>query len=203
MRGITSRGNVKAAAGYEMQIGSTGVDETELGVLEGVTVTTDELNLLDLSVVGGLAKVKKLPITANFDNTEQDTGWDLPAKALVLDVWVDVTTADAGETLDVGLKAGESGGDADGFLDGISVNATGIQRPGVALDGGNAYYNTTLRGAMLRHFVQGSGADDRGLYSEKPHLSDSVTAKSVVYSGSHATANTMRGAIYVRYIELG
>jgi len=203
-RGIISRGNVTIPTGSSLIIGSTTLSETDLASTDGTTATPTEINTAaDLSVNGGLVRVKKIAISANFTAGEKDTGWDLPAKAIVLDVFVDVTTADAGETLDVGLLSSESGGDADGFLDGISVNATGIQRPGVALDGGSAYYDTTLRGVLLRNFVQGAGTDDRGLYNSKPFMTDSVTAKSVSYTGSNGTSNTMRGAIYIVYVELG
>lgn len=181
-------------------------DVNELNILDGVTATAAELNLNDLSAVGALVKVKKIAIGATPTGSEQDSTFDLPAKSVVLDVFVDVTTAEATgatKTLDVGLLSSESGGDADGFLDGVSVAATGLVRGAVALDGGSAYWNTNTRGVLLSNFVQGTDGDDRGLYNEKPHLSTAVTAKSVTFTAGSADFAEFRGAIYILYIELG
>ena len=60
-------------------------------------------------------------------NTEYDFGINLPAGMLVLpNPSIKVITVDATETLDVGILASESNGDADGFIDGLSVAAAGI-----------------------------------------------------------------------------
>ena len=63
------------------------------------------------------------------DNSETDTGIDLPANMLVKDAFIRVTTVDATETLDVGLLSSESGGDADGFLLLCSVGCTRSNPP--------------------------------------------------------------------------
>lgn len=131
-------------------------------------------------------KVKKLDITADFGNTEQDTGWDLPTKCIVLDVFVDVTTADASQTLDVGTN-GSGSDDPDGFLDGVSVNDTGVVK-GTLASGGQT------KGALLR-------ADENGSGILVPEADVSSGGESVTFTGSDTT-NTMRGSIYVLYIEL-
>lgn len=185
---LTDFGITSSAAELNILDGAT-LDVNELNILDGVTATAAELNSTDLTAVGAILKVKRIAISANFDNTEQDSGWDLPAKAIVLDTWVDVTTADTGETLDVGTAVGESG-DPNGFLAAVSVNATGIQR-GVLTAGG-----VTL-GALMIETVTDSNTDT--LSARIPCVSQG--GKSVVYTGSSAT-NTMRGAIYILYIEL-
>lgn len=136
-------------------------------------------------------------------NAAVDTTFDLPANSIVHDVIVEVKTAEATgstKTLDVGLLASESGGDADGFVDGISVAATGYKRPTYALDGGNAYFASTTRGVLLARFVAGTDADDRGLYAEKEHVAGSVTAKSVVYTRGD-TFVEFRGHVWILYSE--
>ena len=141
---------------------------------------------------GSSLRVKRLDIVATPTGAEQDTGWDLPAKSLVLDVWIDVTTAEATgttKTLDVGLLSSESGGDADGFLDGVSVAATGVKK-GTLLNTGQ-----TL-GALSRVDEDGAG----GL-SPEPHIT--ATAKSVTYTAGSGNFAEFRGAIYVSYLELG
>lgn len=112
----------------------------ELNILDGVTSTAAELNTVDLSAVGAAVKIKKISISADFNAAEQSTGWALPAKAVVLDVFVDVTTGDTGETLDVGT-ATAGGGDPNGWLAAASVNGTGLVRGVATLTaGGNETY---------------------------------------------------------------
>jgi len=183
----------------------------ELNSLDGLTASTAELNLNDLSAVGALVKVKKLEISATPTGSEQDTLWDLPAKSIVLDVLLDVTTLEATgttKTMDIGLKSGESGGDADGFAVAINCAAAGLVRPGVVTTAGatETYVSDFSRGAFLRQGIPLAGANvvgDEGSYYEKPHLSTSVTAKSVTYTAKSANWAEFRGAIYVLYIELG
>lgn len=133
-----------------------------------------------------LPKVKKLEISADFDNTEQDTGWELPAKAVVLDVVLDVTTADASQTLDVGTD-GSGSNDPNGFLDGVSVNAQGVFS-------GSLANGAQTRGALL-------SVDESGAGVLVPRFDTTSGGESITYTGSDTT-NTMRGAIYVIYIEL-
>lgn len=124
--------------------------------------------------------------------SEQDTGLDLPAKGIVLPyVLVDVTTAEATggtKTLDVGLLSSESGGDADGFLDGVSVATTGLKK-GTLLSSGQ-----TL-GALLR--VDESGA---GVLVSEPHLIGA--AKSITFTAGSNDFAEFRGVLYVPYIEI-
>lgn len=59
-------------------------------------------------------------------NTETATGFTEPANAVLLpNPFIVVNAIDATETLDVGTDSGDSG-DADGFLDGISVATAGV-----------------------------------------------------------------------------
>jgi len=114
----------------------------------------------------------------------EDTTIDLPATMVVKDLLIEVTTGVASGEIDIGLLAGEAGGDEDGFVDGLSCAAAGIFRPKAALTaGGNeTYYSATTRGALLRTFLAGSNAvEDVGTYEEKEHLCDG-TAKSLTYT---------------------
>lgn len=136
-------------------------------------------------------KMKRLPIT-DLTNGENDTGWDLPARGLVLGVWVHISTAEATastKTIDVGLASGESGGDADGFLDGVSTATTGLK-------GGTLVSSGQTLGALLRVDENGSG-----VLVPQPHIIDSVTARSVTFTLGEA-ANELAGTIYILYIEL-
>lgn len=133
---------------------------------------------------------KRVGITAPSDGSEQDTGFDLPSGAIVRDVFLDVGTAESTgttKTIDVGLLSSESGGDADGFLDGISVASTGIVYP--TLDSGGQ----TL-GALLSADEDGAGA----LVPESFNA-DSVTAASVSFTAASANFAELVADIVIVY----
>jgi hypothetical protein len=171
------KGNIYAA-GYGVAASgfSVGNDSSSTNVIDSsgnVLPAGEQLRLL----------TKKISISADFDNTEQDTGWDLPTGAVVYDVVLNVTTADASQTLDVGTD-GSGSNDPNGFLAGASVNATGLVKG--TLDSGGQ-----TRGALL--YADESGA---GVLVPEPDVSSG--GESVTYTGSDTT-NTMRGDIYIVY----
>jgi len=99
-----------------------------------ITATPAELNELDVSTAGAVRKIGKIAITAPEDNSEQSTGFVLPDKAIVHDVFLDVTTAEVTgttKTINVGTDSTDSG-DADGYLAGVSVSTTGLKKGTVA-----------------------------------------------------------------------
>jgi len=189
-------------------IGTASVTALEIGGT-AVTSTAAEINqVADLSARGALVRCATASISSAPTGSEQDAGIDLPAKAVVLDVLVDVTAAEVTggtKTMNVGLLSSESGGDADGFLVGVSCASTGLKR-GVATvtaGGSETYFSATTRGALLGSFVAGSdSAGDVGTVYERPHLSDSVTAKSISYTAGDSDWVEFRGTIVVLYVEV-
>lgn len=138
--------------------------------------------------------------------TVQDTGFDLP-KYGEIDPWsmmVFVQTADATETLDVGILATESGGDEDGFLDGIDVASTGWVRPSFTIvDGTNTRYITPNTWGVL-FFTGYAGADtssgvDPAVPWVRPYIGDG-TAKSLTYTVS--SSDTFVGFLMFRWRQL-
>lgn len=141
-------------------------------------------------LIGNGVKAKVLPIASAPTGSEQDTGWDLPDNSLVLDVllWVDtVETTGATKTFEVGILASESGGDADGFIDAISVATTAGWKFPSAADGA-----VTL-GAFLREDITGTTK-----YGRKPYRGDG-TAKSISFTSAVAFTE-FRGAIVILYL---
>lgn len=173
--------------------------------LAAATATADWF--LASFTMGAQWRVKKIAITTK-DGNEIDTGWDLPAKSIVYDVYVDVTTAEATgttKTIDVGLLSSESGGDADGFLDGVVTSAIKVVGGSVTYtDGGSQnYISAHTLGVLLYEGLLGAdGAGTAGTINRRAHLASSVTAKSVSYTvGSAATE--LVGNIYIVYLLLG
>ena len=155
-----------------------------------VTVSAAELNALDISEVGAISKVQKIRITAPADGNETSTGTTLPAKAVVKNVFVDVITAEATgttKTIDVGTDSSD-GGDADGYLAGISVVGTGLVK-GTLLNSGQ-----TL-GALLTVDEDGSGA----LVQE---IDIASGGKEITFTAGSANFDELVADIYIEYIEV-
>lgn len=156
-------------------------------------------------------KVLKIPVTGNLTGSEEDTGIDLPANSIILHnlVNVEVTAAEATgstKTIDVGLLSSESGGDADGFIDGLSVASTGYKQPQpVVTVGSNEtfYASAQIIGALFRAgFVAGTDVDGNfGLLALKNHLTAATTARSVSITSGSAFSE-FRGNVYIPYIEV-
>lgn len=123
----------------------------------------------------------KIPFTKN--TSESDTGVDLPAGVLVTGALIQVTTAASGGTIDVGILSTESGGDADGFIDGVSCAATGFVVPN-NVDATAA--NNTMGVLLVESDIL--SADGTALYYSVPvpYKTDG-TAKSVSYTTSNHT----------------
>lgn len=138
---------------------------------------------------------------------EHSTGFNLPANAMVTDVFLNVLTAEtvgATKTVEVGLLSSQSGGNAAGFLNGASVAATGLVRGQavVTVGGSNTYYASTDRGVFLANFYAGANvAGESGLNYEHDFLTSSVTAKTISYTPA-SVFSTCVADIYVTYIAL-
>lgn len=201
---VASGGEIDIEAGGALKIAGTAITASaaELNTMNGVTATAAEIDMAcDLSKQGALTRIMKIHVAAGDHTAETDTGWNLPAKSIVRDVFIDVTTGDGGKTVDVGTLSSEVGGDANGFVAAASLATPGLVRAGATLDGTGNWFVATTRGALLCKCVAGANADDRGLYAETPYLSTAATAKSISYTAS--AASTAVYDIYVVYIELG
>ena len=149
-----------------------------------------------------------IPIGYGDGTTENDTTQNLPSTAIVEDVLVNVTTAEATggtKTLDVGLLSSETGGDANGFVAAVDVSSTGLKRPeGTFTAGTNeTYLSANTRGVLLATALLGSNtATDVGTYAEKPFLTDSVTAKSVSWTPGSTDWAEFAGEIIIMYREV-
>lgn len=170
-----------------------------------LTATAAEINTLDLSVVGGAVKIKKIPVTRVAKTDEQDTGWALPTKAIVLDVLLDVITKEATggtKTVTVGTLSTASG-DADGYLNAGSVADAGLVRGKATITAGasESYFASTTRGALLATLVAGADvAGDVGTYYEFPDTT--MGGKKISYSLGSADFAELVANIIVVYIEV-
>lgn len=162
-----------------------------IGFQAGLSSTQHSL-LLDRA---GSDKMFVIPFSALA--AETDSGVDIPIGTLIKDAKIFVRTLDAGETLDVGLLSSESGGDADGFLDGISVNAAGWVEPLAYTVGSNeTFLATILYGVLMGSFAVGTDVNtDTGVADLRGHQVTGSGAQSVTYTGS---AGGAAGEIYLQ-----
>ncbi len=140
----------------------------------GQVVTGQELN--------GLAAVR-VPFSKN--SSEEDTELDIPAGVLVHDVLIEVTAAVAGSHIDVGILAGESGGDLDGFIDGELTTSTGILTHNMV----DATTGLITVGALLTEVKIKDATGTPVFYAVMQHHEADGTAESLAYiTSAHAIA---------------
>jgi hypothetical protein len=184
------------------------VVDTELAVLSGGGFTiympsglargfkTDDgtplLSWANGQVVAGANLGGKLALKIPFSKANPgaaDTNIDLPAGIVVTGAAIEVTTAASGGTIDVGIDANETGGDADGFLDGVSCAATGF-----VINTVDATDDATNQLGVLISDTLKSG-DTTAIYYRAPvgYKTDG-TAKSITYTTSN---HTIAGNIYL------
>lgn len=129
-------------------------------------------------MLGGYAL--RVPFTKY--TAEHDTGIDLPAGMIVTDVIVKVVTNEASGTIDIGLLSSESGGDADGFVDGESCAVVGT----IPHVNGNATEANCTRGDLIATELKSNDTTPLFFDVPKPHVCDG-TAKSITYTTSNHT----------------
>ena len=154
-----------------------------------ITASAEELNQNDVSANGAAYKVKKINITAPEDGTETSTGFTLPDKAVIYDVFLDVVTAESTgttKTITVGTDSTDSG-DADGFLTGISVSTTGLKK-GTVADGA-----VTL-GALLLTDLDGTSD------VKEPDIASG--GKEVTFTAASANFAELDANIFIVYAEI-
>lgn len=168
-------------------------------VSKGVTNGGDNEIYVDTSNAVTLM-VLPFSIDDTTATTETDTGFDLPTNGAVLPtgLGVSVLTADATETMEVGILSSESGGNADGLLDNISVASaeTVIADATVTTGGSESYFSATTFGVAMAQFTAGSdSAGDVGTFNPRAYVCNG-TAKSISYTLSSGT-NTAEGFMLI------
>jgi hypothetical protein len=137
--------------------------------------------------------------------SETDTGWDIPTYAIVHDVWLYVATAEVTggtKTIDVGTD-GSGSNDPDGFLDGVSVAATGWVRgkPTFTAGSNETYFSGSIKGDLLAP-TQVAGSDlatDVGTYWEAPD--DTSGGESLTWTPGSADFAELVAYIFIDYTE--
>jgi len=124
------------------------------------------------------------------DATETDTGFDFALGSIVLPhPSVKVSVADAAITLEVGLKSSETAGDADGFLDAVSVATDESIVMGVVTNGANTM------GALFETQDSANAGD----VAPRAHVITGANATSITWTLLTA-ADTAEGYIALPYI---
>ena len=157
--------------------------------------------------INGTVKTKKIALSSADGTGENDTGWDLPAKAAIFNMVIDVTTAESTgttKTIKVGLLTGETGEDPDGFFNGVDVSATGLAGPGFAMTTGSneTYLTGSTAGVLFARFAVGADTDGHtGFYARVNYLTDTVAAKSISWTPGSTDWAEFRGDLYIIYVE--
>lgn len=128
---------------------------------------------------------KTAVIRCDAQTTETQTGFTLPANAIVKDVFLNVITVDATETVDVGTQG--TSNDPNGYLAAASLATAGLVF-GSLLDG------SVTRGALLFEITEATTAAAR-----KPDIT--AGGDPVSYTCS-AGSDTAVFDIIIEYIEV-
>lgn len=157
-------------------------DKGNTGDYPGVTYNTHVVKLNRT----GSKKCLVFPIVFNSGGTETDTGLDLPKFSKVLDAAIEVVTIDATETIQLGLLASETNGDADGFLVSIDGGNAGFYGGVVSTVGSTETYISAVRyGALLgKGSVGTDAANDFGQPGGWGHFVVGSNAVSISYTPS-------------------
>ncbi|MEX0932334.1 MAG: hypothetical protein WDZ61_00370 [Parcubacteria group bacterium] len=141
-------------------------------------------------------------IGSEADNAERTTAFTLPAECIVHDVYINVHTVDATETVDIGTEG--TSNDPNGYAALLSLANAGIVRPGVTVTAGSneSYYSAATRGALLATFVAGGDtATDVGTYVEHPHVLKTADPLSFTCSSGTDTAVFDIVVVYDEVVE--
>jgi hypothetical protein len=110
-----------------------------------------------------------------------DTGFDIGAGMLVKDMWLHTTTLGTGAVLDIGTST-----DTDGFLDGVTVDATGflvIQETAASAH---------QIGALI---ASATGANVRKLHKR----ANATSGANIIYTNTTSSSTAGSGYIYLEY----
>jgi hypothetical protein len=146
-----------------------------------------------------------LPLLFLAGGTEVSTGFVLPTNSIIYphEMWMIVDTLDSGVTVDVGILSTETGGDADGFLDGVSAATATLVKPTVTItQGTNAHYISATTFGILFLAAACKGANVSGQSAVPvftPYISDGV-AKTISYTPS--ASDTFVGRLVFRLRQL-
>lgn len=185
-----------AASSYDIVCND---DKGNTGSLAGVTPSGRHKMVIDRS---SPHKCLVFPIAAN-NNSETDTGLDLPKYCRVTNCAIEVVTIDATETVDLGLLSSETAGDADGLLVGVDAGNAGFYGGVASTVGSTETYISAVRfGALMGKGSAGTdAANDFGQPGGWGHFVSGSNAVSISYTES-AGGDTLAGYGYVMFTVL-
>ncbi|MER8967713.1 hypothetical protein NKJ93_02375 [Mesorhizobium sp. M0028] len=117
--------------------------------------------------------------------TETATGFTVPSGLMLPTPFVNVTALDAAATIDVGTLSTDTG-DADGYIDGLSVAAAALVKASVIA-------TADTMGALFKVLDSANAGDDA------PEGNVSMAGKSITVTTS-AGADTGKGFIHLPYL---
>ncbi len=128
---------------------------------------------------------KTAVIRCTAQTSETETGFTLPANAIVKDVWLNVITVDATETVDVGTTG--TSNDPDGFLDAASLATEGLVY-------GSLADSAVTRGVLLFEITEATTAAAR--------MPDITAGGDTISYTCSAGSDTAVFDIIVEYVEV-
>jgi hypothetical protein len=146
---------------------------------------------------GGITKIYSEAITHTADANAHDLALTLPAKCIVKNAWVELTTAASGAcTVDVGFN-----GNTDALLNDINIGVgitPAIYGGDFTVDGTGHWLTATTYGSSLHAFHAGTAANDPGYHY--PLVCVDGAGLKLAYQAS--AADDAHFTIHVEYVEI-
>jgi hypothetical protein len=159
--------------------------------------------MLLAGVAGMGLKIKKINLTTPADGAEQPTGFELPARCMVLDVLFQAITPEAtGAVKSFSIGTVEGSGQEFGVaMDAAAVAGTYRPQASVTAGATETYFSANNRGSALCDYSAGSDvAGDHGLYREKADLGSG--GREIAWTPGSADWAEFTAALYIIYLEL-
>ena len=146
-------------------------------------------------------EIVSLPLIFNAGGTEVSTGYQLPLNSVIYpwEMFVEVVTVDATETVDIGILSSESNGDANGFISLLSVATQGLIKPTATLaQGTNAHYISAATWGVLFLAAATFGANTAEANAVPIFTPFIATAAARTISYTPSSSDTFRGFLHFR-----
>lgn len=150
-------------------------------------------------------RTRVIPISFADGTTENETGFTLPSTAIVRAVYLRVKTAEATgatKTISIGTLS-TAAGDADGFLVGVSVAASGLVGPSITETTGvnETYISALTHGALLSDSELGTDvAGNTGFINSRPDISSG--GKQITWTPGSVDFAELKADIIIEYDEV-
>jgi hypothetical protein len=193
----------KMTVGTSETVASANITSLAIGGTAVNATATEINNQCDLSAAGALRKWKSITIPCT-GSTATDSGWALPARCAVNDVYLRLSVGtSAANAISVGLLATTSG-DADGYLVAVPTSSEAGKLQGGRVVASSSGFTSSYWGILLLGGTTPvvSSSDNVQFFMKQPHILNELTSsKNIVLTCSTTANDSLSGSVIIDYTE--